>query len=62
MDEKPIDYNDLLQDFHKHRTSSMGYTKRRSFVLNSQEDLPKINISTFIDFLYILNNLWFKRP
>ena len=45
FESKPIDYTDLIKKFEKTRSMSQSYTKRRSFVLNSKEETPKISLS-----------------
>jgi len=54
--ENPIDYTDLIGgDFKMQRSMSGGYSKRRSFIMNSKEDLPKITLSKIAFFNNVFN-------
>ena len=52
VENKPIGYEDLLKDFKRKKIMSISYTRRRSFIMNVEEGIPNIVISS-IFFIFI---------
>lgn len=54
METGPIEYDDLIKDFRRQKSNSLEYSKRRSFLLSSKEELPKITLSKKISLNFFL--------